>query len=311
MNPMTPPVWSADEFESHRPHLTAVAYRMLGSVTDAEDAVQEAWLRLRRSGDDGIENLGGWLTTVVGRVCVDMLRSRRSRRESYVGTWLPEPVVGDESGGGDPAHEALLADSVGLALLVVLDTLSPAERLAFVLHDMFAVPFDEIAPIVERSPETARQLASRARRRIRGAGGQVGVAASETDRERQREVVAAFLAASRAGDFSALMEVLDPDVVFRADNGSRGDAARSRIEGADQVARYASVQGRRFAKWCHPATVNGSPGLVIRAPGGAGGVVGVTVRGGRITTIDLVLAPEKLGAVSTIVATTEEHEKFS
>jgi len=308
---MTPETWTTQQFEAHRPHLTAVAYRMLGSVSDAEDAVQEAWLRLRGTDDDGIANLGGWLTTVVGRVCLDMLRSRKSRRESYVGTWLPEPIVRDEDAGGDPEHEALLADSIGLALLVVLDTLSPAERLAFVLHDLFAVPFEEIAPIVQRTPETARQLASRARRRVRGARGGVGGATSDADPQRQREVVAAFLAASRAGDFDALMALLDPDVVFRADAGSRVGIVRSRIEGAAEVAGYAAGQGRRFAKWCHPAVVNGGAGYVIRAPGRPIGAVGMTVRGGLITTIDLVLAPEKLGAVSAAAGASSGHEKFS
>ena len=283
--------WQVEQFEHHRPHLRAVAYRMLGSVTDADDAVQEAWLRLHRAGDDGIDNLRAWLTTVVGRVCIDMLRARRSRQEEYVGTWLPEPVVTvDEE--ADPERQALLADSVGLALLVVLETLSPPERLAFVLHDMFAVPFDEIAPIVERSPESARQLASRARRRVRGA-------APEVDRDPGpgREIAEAFLAAARAGDFEALMEMLDPDVVFRADSGRRRiGAAAPRVEGAAAVAQYTLTRGRAFMPWCRPATVNGGPGWVVRPPGGTLGAAALTVVGGRIKFIDLVIDPDKLTA---------------
>src|SRR5216117_3308061 len=204
-----------DEFETHRQHLQAVAYRMLGSASEAEDAVQEAWLRLSRSDTAAVENMGGWLTTVVARVCLDMLRSRR---EHYVGSWLPEPVVTIENG---PEDEAVLADSVGLALLVVLDTLTPAERLAFVLHDMFGMPFEEIAPIVDRSPAAARQLASRARRRVRGAPD------PDPDLARQRAVVDAFLAASRAGDFDALVAILDPDVVLRVDRGRLAQAVRA------------------------------------------------------------------------------------
>src|SRR4051794_17656714 len=203
--------WQTEQFELHRAHLHAVAYRMLGSVAEADDAVQEAWLRLQRSDAEALANVGGWLTTVVGRVCLDMLRTRRARREDYAADWVPEPVAATEA-DGDPAEQALLADSVGLALLVVLETLSPAERLAFVLHDMFDVPFDEIAPMVERTPAATRQLASRARRRVRGA-----IAEPETDLERQREVVDAFLTASRGGDFEALLDVLHPDVVFRID----------------------------------------------------------------------------------------------
>src|SRR6266511_575467 len=201
--------WKIEEFEAHRVHLQAVAYRMLGSVRDAEDALQESWIRLSRADSEAVENLGGWLTTVVGRVCLDMLRTRRSRREDYVGTWLPEPII-TEGESGDPANEAVLADSVGLALFVVLETLTPSERLAFVLHDMFAVPFDEIAPMVDRSPAATRQLASRARRRVRGTA-----PTPEPDVAKQRELVAAFLAATRAGDFDALVAVLDPDVVLR------------------------------------------------------------------------------------------------
>src|SRR5438105_3494716 len=226
-----------EEFERHRAHLRSVAYRMLGSLSEADDAVQEAWLRLNRSDTAAVTNLGGWLTTVVSRVALDALRARRARREDYVGSWLPEPVY-DTSAGGDPEQEALLADSVGLALLVVLDTLTPAERLAFVLHDMFAVPFDEIAPIVDRSPDAARQLASRARRRVRGAA-----PAQDPDLARQREVVDAFLAAARAGDFEALLEVLDPEVVFRVDVGGTGPAARPPIVGAEAVVEQIRARG--------------------------------------------------------------------
>src|ERR671916_14390 len=218
--------WLAQRFEEHRAHLRAVAYRMLGSPSEAEDAVQEAWLRLSRSDTSGVENLGGWLTTIVGRVCLDMLRSRRSRREGPLGVHLPEPIV-SRADGIDPEHEALLADSVGLALLVVLETLSPAERLAFVLHDMFAVPFDEIAPIVGRSSTATRQLASRARRRVQGE-----TAIPDADLDTQREVVDAFLAAAREGDFEALLEVLDPDVVVRDDRGAVPIGASSVVRGA-------------------------------------------------------------------------------
>src|SRR3954453_12038471 len=211
----------AERFEDHRAQLGAVAYRMLGSPSEAEDAVQEARLRLSRSDAAAVDNLGGWLTTVVGRVCLDMLRARRARREDYVGTWLPEPIAAGEPGAADPEHEAFLADSVGLALLVVLEALTPAERLAFVLHDMFGVPFEEIAGIVGRSPAATRQLASRARRRVRG-----GAPAPDADVARQRRAVDAFLAAARAGDFEALLEVLDPDVVFRVDAGPGAERAR-------------------------------------------------------------------------------------
>ena len=234
---------------------------MLGSLNEADDAVQEAWLRLSRSDGDAVANLGGWLTTVVARVCLDMLRARRSRREELVGTWLPEPIVSVDD-EGDPAHQAELADSVGIALLVVLETLSPAERLAFVLHDMFGVPFEEVAPIVERSPAAARQLASRARRRVRGAA-----PPPDPDLDRQRVVVAAFLAAARAGDFDALLEVLDPDVVFRVDGG-RGPHARPPAVGAPAVARELLARAPRFAPLARPAIVNGAAGC-SSAPHGA------------------------------------------
>ena len=299
MRPLSDENWQAEKFEEHRAHLRAVAYRMLGSVTEADDAVQEAWLRLDRAGEDQIENLRAWLTTVVGRVCIDMLRARRSRREDYVGAWLPEPLVSDGTEEEDPERQALLADSVGLALLVVLDALSPAERLAFVLHDMFAVPFDEIAPIVGRTPETARQLASRARRRVRGAP------EPDADLDTQRRVVEAFLAAARAGDFAALIELLDPEVVFRADTGGRPGIVVAHVEGADPVARHAVAQGSRWARWCHPALVNGQWGGVVIAPRRAIGVVGMTVSHGRIATIDLILDPAK------VAASTFEAKNFS
>jgi RNA polymerase sigma factor (sigma-70 family) len=286
--------FQAEQFEQQRPQLQAVAYRMLGSVSEAEDAVQEAWLRLSRTDESSIENVGGWLTTVVGRVCIDMLRSRRSRREEYVGTWLPEPIVAPDGGGGDPEQETLLGDAVGLALLVVLETLTPAERLAFVLHDMFAVPFEEIAPLVDRTPAAARQLASRARRRVRGAAPM-----PDADTRRQREIVAAFLAASRAGDFDALLELLDEDVVFRADTGgaAAGGAPPVPISGAETVARFTATQGPRFAPSCELALVNGAPGFVVRSRTGVRGVTGFTIAGGKIVEIDLVLSPAKLASV--------------
>jgi RNA polymerase sigma factor (sigma-70 family) len=275
-----------EEFERHRAHLRAVAYRMLGSPTEAEDAVQEAWLRLDRTDSERVTNLGGWLTTVVARVALDMLRTRRSRREEYVGSWLPEPVIA--SVDDDPEQEALLAESVGLALLVVLDTLAPAERLSFVLHDMFGVPFEEIAPIVDRTPAAARQLASRARRRVRGAPD------PDPDLGRQRAVVDAFLAASRAGDFEALVEILDPDVVFRIDAGGVPPRARPPLVGAEAVARQILSRGSRFAPFARPAIVNGAAGLVIEPRGKPFAVVGFTVSNGRIVAIDLVADPGKL-----------------
>jgi len=285
----------AAEFERNRTRLRAVAYRMLGSVSDAEDAVQESWMRLSRSDPEAIANLPGWLTTVVARVSLDMLRSRRARQEDYVGSWLPEPLVSVDDGAADPEYEALLADSVGLALLVVLDSLAPAERLAFVLHDMFAVPFGEIAPIVGTTPAAARQLASRARRRVRGAA-----PAEDTDLGQQRELVDAFLAASRDGDFDALLTVLDPDVIFRIDTGGGGPRAREPAIGAQAVARQVLARGRPFARFARPAIVNGSAGLVV-APGGRPmAVVGFTSARGRIVAIDLVADREKLKRLSPL-----------
>jgi RNA polymerase sigma factor (sigma-70 family) len=280
----------AEQFEADRPRLRAVAYRMLGSATDADDAVQEAWLRLGRSDADAIGNLSGWLTTVVGRVALDMLRARNRRREDYAGSWLPEPLVATRGAGGDPASEAELADSVGLALLVVLDTLAPKERLAFVLHDMFAVPFGEIAAILDSTPSNARQLASRARRRVRGAP------VIDTDLDRQRELVEAFLAAARDGDFDALVAALHPDVVFHVDTGG-GAGAREPVVGAESVARMATGRGRRFAGLAQTATVNGAPGVVVTAGDRVIGVCGVTVSGGRIAELDLVTDPAKLRRV--------------
>ena len=280
--------WLAEQFEEHRGHLRRVAYRMLGTIDDSDDAVQEAWLRLSRADSAAIENLGGWLTTVVGRVCLDMLRARRSRREDYVGSWLPEPVVtvGDQS---DPEQEALLADSVGLALLVVLETLTPAERLAFVLHDMFGLPFEEIAPIVERTPAATRQLASRARRRVRGAQPE-----TDADLSEQREVVDAFLAAARDGDFEGLIAVLDPDVVFRIDFGPDSRQARPDVEGAEAVARQILARGTPFAPLARPAIVNGAAGAVVGVRGRPFAVAGFAVSNGRITEIDIVADPDKL-----------------
>src|ERR671922_1671698 len=282
--------WLADRFEEHRTRMRAVAYRMLGSLSEADDAVQEAWLRLSRTNPGGIENLAGWLTTVVARVSLNMLRSRRARGEEPLGVHIPDPIV-DRADGVDPEHEALLADSVGLALLVVLETLSPPERLAFVLHDMFAVPFDEIAPIVDRSPAAARQLASRARRRVQG-----GTPEPDADLARQRKLVDAFLAAARAGDFDALVEVLDPDVVFRVETGGRRD--RPPVEGAAAVAREVLSRGAPFAPRARPAIVNGAAGAVVPGRDRLVAAVGFTIVGGRIAAIDLVADPAKLRTIA-------------
>ena len=286
--------WLAERFEEQRPHLRAVAYRMLGSLSEADDAVQEAWLRLSRSDADAIENLGGWLTTVVGRVSLDMLRSRRSRREEPAGVRVPEPVI-DPEDGGDPEHEALLADSVGLALLVVLEQLSPPERLAFVLHEMFNVPFEEIAPIVGRSPTAARQLASRARRRV-----QVRPTVPDTDLDRQWEVVDAFIAAAREGKFEALLELLDPDVVLRADGGVLRAAESQVVQGAQAVVE----QARRFRGLTphgKPALVNGAPGVVVAPAGRPFAVMGFTIAGGKIVEIDILADPERLDRLDLTV----------
>jgi RNA polymerase sigma factor (sigma-70 family) len=276
--------WLAEQFEDNRTHLRAVAYRMLGSVNEADDAVQEAWLRLSRSDAGAIENLGGWLTTVVARVCLDMLRSRESHREDPLGVHLAGSVTSRES-GIDPEHEALMGDSVGLALLVVLETLAPAERVAFVLHDMFAVPFDEIAPIVGRSPDAARQLASRARRRVQGTAAVPGA-----DLSRRREIVDAFLAASRGGHFDALLAILDPEVVLRADSAAVHMGASKEVRGAAAVAE--SFSGR--ARAAQPALVNGAAGLVWTRRGRPSVVFDFTITGGRIVAIDVVADPERL-----------------
>jgi RNA polymerase sigma-70 factor, ECF subfamily len=276
--------WLAARFEEHRTHLRAVAYRMLGSLSEADDAVQEAWLRLNRTDAGQVENLGGWLTTVVARVSLNMLRSRRVRREEPL-EHLPDPII-DRTDGTDPEHEALLADSVGLALLVVLDTLTPAERLAFVLHDIFAVPFDEIGPIVDRSPEAARQLASRARRRV-----QAEKRVPDTDLGAQREVVEAFLAAAREGDFDRLVAVLDPDVVLRAD---RGPAAGVQvIRGAEAVARQARGYGT-LGLVMRPVLINGVAGVVSFLDGRPFSLGAVTIRGGKIVEMDILADPERL-----------------
>jgi RNA polymerase sigma factor (sigma-70 family) len=278
--------WIAERFEEQRSHLRAVAYRMLGSLTDADDAVQEAWLRLSRSDASEIENLGGWLTTVVARVSLNMLRSRKTRREEPLDLRFPDPVI-DPADGSDPEHEALLADSVGLALLVVLETLPPAERLAFVLHDMFAVPFEEIAPIVDRSPAAARQLASRARRRVQGER-----PFPDPDIDRQREVVDAFLAAAREGDFEALVAILDPDVVLRQDFG-RGVRE---VRGAEAVASQAQAYSRMDLV-IHPALVNGAVGAVATLHGRPFSIGAITVRDGKIVELDFLADPERLAQV--------------
>jgi RNA polymerase sigma-70 factor (ECF subfamily) len=279
----------AAEFERQRARLRAVAYRMLGSLSDADDAVQEAWLRLSRSDADAIANLAGWLTSVVARVSLDMLRARRARREDYVGSWLPEPLVDEALEAAGPEGQALLADSVALALLVVLDSLAPPERLAFVLHDMFAVPFSEIAEIAGTSPAAARQLASRARRRVRGAA-----PAEDADLRAQRAVVDAFLAASRDGDFAGLVAILHPDVVFRVDAGGRPPVARDPITGAEAVARQVLSRGRPFARFARPARVNGGAGVVVATHDRPIAIVGFTFAGGRIAAIDLIADPAKL-----------------
>jgi len=274
----------AERFEANRTELRAVAYRMLGSASEADDAVQEAWLRLSRADGSDIANLGGWLTTVVARVCLDMLRSRTSRREEPLAPGLHEPIARDED-GLDPEHAAVVADSVGLAMLVVLDTLPPAERVAFVLHDMFAVPFDEIAPIVGRSSDATRQLASRARRRVQGAS-----ADPVADRARQREVVEAFLAAARDGRFEALLALLDPDVVVRADRAAVQAGASEEVRGADAVA--GTFSGR--ARAARPALVGGAVGLVWTQQGQARMVFDFTIADGKVVEIELIADPERI-----------------
>ena len=285
--------WLADEFERHRAHLRAVAYRMLGSVSESEDAVQEAWLRLDRSDPGGTDDMRGWLTVVVGRICLDALRRRNSRREQLAGCWLPEPIVCAQT-DSDPERSIVMADSVGLALLVVLESLTPPERLAFVLHDVFGLPFDQIAPVVERSPAATRQLASRARRRVRAEAPQ-----PDADLAVQREVVDAFLAAAREGDFEALLQVLDPDVVLRIDGGPRPPRplARRPILGASAVVdELKSFRGGVGAR-VEPVVVNGAPGLAIHYPARSV-LVAFTVANGRIVEIDLIADPDKLRGLS-------------
>jgi RNA polymerase sigma factor (sigma-70 family) len=284
---MTDSEWLAARFEDHRPRLRSVAYRMLGSLTEADDALQDAWIRVTRADVDKVDNLGGWLTTIVARVCLNMLRARRTRREAPLETHLPDPVVSPQD-GMDPEQEALLADSVGLAMLVVLDSLSPPERVAFVLHDVFAVPFDEIAPIVGRTPTTTRQLASRARRRVQGAP------VPDTDLDGQWAVVDAFLAAAREGDFERLVAVLDPDVVVHADGGAGRPGLVGVTRGATAVAEQA-MSFRRFGETATRVLVNGVPGGVAWSPDGTPfAVLALTVRGGKVVAIDVLADPDRL-----------------
>ena len=285
---MAEPDWLVEGFEENRTRLRAVAYRMLGSFAEADDAVQESWLRLSRSDASGVENLGAWLTTIVARVCLNVLRSRNARREEPMGVHVPDPVI-SRADGTNPEDEALLADSVGLALQVVLETLTPAERLAFVLHDMFDLPFDEIAPMVGRSPATARQLASRARRRVRGAD----VQAPDRDIGRQREVVDAFLAAAHNGDLDALVAVLDPDVVLRSDGGAVHPDASVVLHGAAAVAGRALMIAQPSVPK-RPVLVNGVAGVVVTVGGRLYGVMGFTIARGKIVEIDVIIDPERL-----------------
>jgi RNA polymerase sigma factor (sigma-70 family) len=284
--------WLGKRFEEHRTHLRAVAYRMLGSLSEADDAVQEAWLRLSRSDAGKVDNLGAWLTTVVARISLNMLRSRKVRREESLGGTLPDFLI-DRADGMDPEHEALLADSVGLALLVVLETLSPSERLAFVLHDIFAVPFEDIAPIVDRSPEAARQLASRARRRV-----QAERTIPDANIEKQREVVEAFLAAAREGDFDRLVAVLDPDIILRADAGPSGRSQE--VRGAEAVARQA-LSYAQIGLDIRPALVNGIAGAVTFLAGRPFSVAAATVRNGKIVELDFLADPERLSRLDLTI----------
>ncbi len=288
--------WLAERFEADRSHLRGVAFRMLGSLTEADDAVQEAWIRLSRTDASQVDNLRAWLTTVVGRVCLNMLRSRRTRREASLETHLPDPILSPED-GVDPEQEALLGDSIGLAMLVVLDSLTPAERVAFVLHDVFAVPFDEIAPIVGRTPTATRQLASRARRRVQGAP------VPDVDLDGQWAVVDAFLAAARAGDFERLLAVLDPDVVVRSDGGVARPGLVAVTRGAQAVAKQA-MSFRRFAESATRVLVNGTPGGIAWSPDGTPfAVLALTVRGGKIVAIEVLADPDRLGQLDlTFVA---------
>ncbi len=284
----------AQRFEEQRPHLRAVAYRMLGSLAEADDAVQEAWLRLSRTDADDVLNLAAWLTTVTGRICLDMLRSRTARREEPLDVRLPDPVISYED-QSDPEHEALTADAVGLALLVVLETLTPAERLAFVLHDLFAVPFTEIGRILGRTPDAAKMLASRARRRVRS-----GSPEPDADPRRQREIVEAFLAAARAGDFGALVELLDPDVVLRADMGAAGPADLTPlVVGAAAVAGRALLFSQPGGSSEH-ALVNGAAGVVTRRNGRLAAVLGFTIVHDKVVAIDVLADPERLSQLDGV-----------
>ncbi|WP_433607550.1 sigma-70 family RNA polymerase sigma factor [Dactylosporangium sp. CA-139114] len=283
--------WLSGQFERHRARLRAVAFRMLGSAAEADDAVQDAWLRVDRAGAAGVDNLAAWLTTIVARVCLNQLRARNQRREDPLEVHVPDPIVSPVA-GVDPEHEALLADSVGLALLVVLETLTPAERLAFVLHDMFAVPFEEIAPMLDRSPAAARQLASRARRRVQGRP-----TAPDPDVSRQRAVVDAFFAASREGDFAALVEVLDPGVILRCDGGPARPRLTFTLHGPEQVATQA-LASARLSPFVYPALVNGAAGVVVAAsPDRPLFVMAFTVAGGRIVAVDVLADPDRLRAL--------------
>jgi RNA polymerase sigma-70 factor (ECF subfamily) len=286
--------WLAERFEEHRAHLRAVAYRMLGSLSDADDAVQDAWLRISRAQAGEVDNLRGWLTTITARVCLNMLRSRNRRREESMQAHVPDPVI-SLAVDLQPEEETLLADSVGLALQVVLDTLPPAERLAFVLHDMFELPFEEIAAMVGRTPAAARQLASRGRRRVQG----TGLRAAEPDLARQREVVGAFFAAARGGEFGALVAVLDPGVVLRIDAGARRPAASMAICGADAVARQAALglAGALRAAVLRPALVNGAAGVVVTVRGRPVAVMGFTVADGKIVEIDAIADADRVGRI--------------
>jgi RNA polymerase sigma-70 factor (ECF subfamily) len=285
--------WLAERFEEQRTHLQAVAYRMLGSQAEADDAVQDTWIRASGAGTNEVENLGGWLTTIVARVCLNMLRSRNVRREESLEVHLPDPVISPVEELG-PESEALLADSVGLALLVVLDSLVPAERLAFVLHDMFELPFDEIAPMVGRSPTAARQLASRARRRVRGAE------IPDSDIARQRTVVDAFFLAARSGDFDALVALLHPDVILRVDSGPSRPAASTIVRGAAAVARQARL-GANPAAVLHPALINGAAGVVITLDGRPHGVMAFTVVNDQVVELDIIADPERIRRVASAV----------
>jgi RNA polymerase sigma factor (sigma-70 family) len=297
--------WLAERFEEHRAHLRAVAYRMLGSLSEADDAVQDAWLRLSRAGAGEVENLGGWLTTIVARVCLNLLRTRNARREESLEVHVPDPLISPDE-ELQPEEEALLADSVGLALLVVLDTLAPAERLAFILHDMFEVPFEEIAPMVGRTPAAARQLASRARRRVKGAD----LPVPDADLARQRDVVDAFFLAAREGNFGALVNVLDPDVVVRIDAGAHLPAASMVVRGAASVARQ-TLKGlasslARPGVQLHPAMVNGAAGVVVTVRGQPFVVMGFTIAQGKIVEIDAIADPERVRRIAAAVVADQE-----